>query len=490
MATGGMAARPARRAHVNRCTAALLLAIALLLLLLSPPPAAARGSGHHLLKAPGVAAPAARKAKANAANVKATFRQSMAGAARGRKAAGQPDPVKGLVQPDRPMARDRTATMEDLVLPYGYPLESYPVETPDGFILRLYRIPHGKSAAPPGPGRPVVILHHGITLTSACFVSLEPESSMGFYLADAGFDVWMVNTRGNTFSAGHRRLHTSDNAYWEFSMDEQAVVDLPLLVDAILATSGKKRAALIGHSQGCTLALMMLAAKPDYNDKLWLLMMMGSVTNPDDVSTPFLRQQARTFSATVLQQAGIGSLFSHPGTAALSAGCGKSDKSAEWCAALIFFTFYGSSRAISPYDIERIGATWPTAVGTRTMLHWSQMLGDYSGLGMYDFGAKCPAGPKPPPPFQETCNQAKYGQAGQPYYDISKVTAKAAVLHGLSDVMATDKGRARMLGSWSADVVVRKEYPDTAHMDFVWARRPVMKDDIIKILWDNAPHKR
>ena len=73
-----------------------------------------------------------------------------------------------------------------MVLPYGYPLESYPVETIDGFVLRLHRIPHGKdNASAPGP-RPVVILDHGVTLSSASFAVLDPESSMAFYLADAG----------------------------------------------------------------------------------------------------------------------------------------------------------------------------------------------------------------------------------------------------------------------------------------------------------------
>jgi hypothetical protein len=74
----------------------------------------------------------------------------------------------------------------DLVLSVGYPLESYPVETWDGFILRLYRIPHGVKNATSYGNKPVVVLHHGVTLASDCFVALDTESSMGFYLADAG----------------------------------------------------------------------------------------------------------------------------------------------------------------------------------------------------------------------------------------------------------------------------------------------------------------
>jgi hypothetical protein len=32
----------------------------------------------------------------------------------------------------------------DLVLSKGYPLETYDVETPDGYLLRMHRIPQGK----------------------------------------------------------------------------------------------------------------------------------------------------------------------------------------------------------------------------------------------------------------------------------------------------------------------------------------------------------
>ena len=213
--------------------------------------------------------------------------------------------------------------LTDLVLPFGYPLETYPVETPDGFVLRLYRIPYGRAnATKPGGKRPAVLLHHGVTLSSACFVVLDPQSSMGFYLADAGFDVWMANTRANTYSRGHRHHRATDEAYWQHSMDELALTDLPAQIDFITAFTRQPSIALVGHSQGCTLPLMLLAAKPEYNAKLWLLVLMGPVVFAEEIRAPVLAQQARTLSArATLAAMGAGQLLPNAMTGRLVAGC-------------------------------------------------------------------------------------------------------------------------------------------------------------------------
>jgi hypothetical protein len=72
------------------------------------------------------------------------------------------------------------------MLASGYPLESYKVNTPDGWVLTLYRIPHGKKRHNTPGKRPVIYLHHGITLSSGCFTVLNEDESMAYILADAG----------------------------------------------------------------------------------------------------------------------------------------------------------------------------------------------------------------------------------------------------------------------------------------------------------------
>lgn len=66
----------------------------------------------------------------------------------------------------------------------------------------------------------------------------------------AGFDVWMGNTRGNTYSRRNvNGLYPYQLEFWYFSIDELALIDIPTMIDYALATSGASKLAYTGHSQ-------------------------------------------------------------------------------------------------------------------------------------------------------------------------------------------------------------------------------------------------
>lgn len=93
--------------------------------------------------------------------------------------------------------------IEDLVVPHGYRLEEHHVETEDGFILTMYRIPgvipqpeelrqsYGNRQLPSvdKEGRQLpVLLQHGLLDSCAGFLLLGPGKALGLILADQGKD--------------------------------------------------------------------------------------------------------------------------------------------------------------------------------------------------------------------------------------------------------------------------------------------------------------
>ncbi|CAF4225002.1 unnamed protein product, partial [Rotaria socialis] len=137
-----------------------------------------------------------------------------------------------------------------LIQSKGYPWEEHKVTTADGYILGVFRIPHGRNASSSTPGRPV-LLQHGLLDSATSWVINFPEQSLGFILADAGYDVWLGNMRGNHYSRAHVKYNPDhDEAFWDFSWDDMARDDLPSMIYYILNQTKQTQIGYVGHSQG------------------------------------------------------------------------------------------------------------------------------------------------------------------------------------------------------------------------------------------------
>lgn len=64
-------------------------------------------------------------------------------------------------------------------------------------------------------GAPVVFLQHGILDSADAWIMNVAEKAPAFIFARAGYDVWLGNQRGTTYSLGHLKYdHRKDEAYW------------------------------------------------------------------------------------------------------------------------------------------------------------------------------------------------------------------------------------------------------------------------------------
>ena len=92
----------------------------------------------------------------------------------------------------------------------------------------------------------------------------------GYILADAGYDVWLGNYRGNTYSRNHTYLNPDawlNHHFWDFTWDEMAKYDIPSMVEKVLEVTGEEELFYAGHSMGTTAFMAMGHYRPDILDK-------------------------------------------------------------------------------------------------------------------------------------------------------------------------------------------------------------------------------
>lgn len=154
------------------------------------------------------------------------------------------------------------------ILRDGYPLEVHDVTTEDGYILQVHRIPYSPLNGPDFTPKGVVFMQHGFIASSDDFIYNGPHAAMAYMVSDAGYDVWLGNYRGNTYSKRHVTLKPFMSAFWNFAIDDYGLHDIPAMIDYVLKVTMKPSLHYVGHSMGNLAFFMMLSEKPEYNSKI------------------------------------------------------------------------------------------------------------------------------------------------------------------------------------------------------------------------------
>ncbi|CAH2226511.1 jg21333, partial [Pararge aegeria aegeria] len=114
---------------------------------------------------------------------------------------------------------------------------------------------------------PPVLLVHGIGDSSDSWLVLGPKYSLAYQLADAGFDVWIFNARGNRYCKEHIKK-IPQRVFWDFSYEEIGSLDVPATIDYVLSETQYSKLSYVGFSQGTTALFVMCSLRPEYNKKI------------------------------------------------------------------------------------------------------------------------------------------------------------------------------------------------------------------------------
>ncbi|OWF52686.1 gastric triacylglycerol lipase-like [Mizuhopecten yessoensis] len=362
--------------------------------------------------------------------------------------------------------------VSQLVTSKGYPCEEYTIETKDGYLLGIQRIPHGRDNrhhTHNSQPRPPVFLQHGLLGTSADWVINLANESLGFQLADAGFDVWMGNSRGNTYSTRHVKLSPHCDKFWEFSFDEMAKYDVPAVLNHILTVTEQNNLFYIGHSQGTLINFAMLSENPELAKKIKLFVALGPVTVPAHIISPL------KYLANVPDQIAY-LLFGRKDflpndliIKILGDTLCKETVTRAVCSDILFLC--------AGYDIHNLNKTrlpvyishTPAGTSMQDMIHFSQMIRSKQ-FQKYDYGSVL-------------ANKQHYGQATPPVYDVSKVTTPVVLYWAEKDWLAVPQD-VKILQSKLPNVRGSYEIKDWNHLDFIWGVNSynVLYKDIIQLL--------
>ena len=360
----------------------------------------------------------------------------------------------------------------ELIQYWGYPVEVHEALTKDGYYLTLHRIPYGRqnSTTPPvheKKERPVFFLQHGLLDSSAAWVLNLRNESLGFILADAGFDVWMGNIRGNTYSKKHVSHNVSSSKFWDFCFDDMSKYDFPAMIDYILNKTNKKQMYYVGYSQGSIMAFAGLSEQKELQTKIKVNFALAPVTRILHIGSTLKRLASyQSLFKWTLKLFGINELL--PSTKAMkhlnNLLCSVSTILCE-----IFISM------IAGFDTKNLNETrlpvylshMPAGTSTKNALHYMQLVNSKM-FRKYDYGL--------------VWNLKKYHTTTPPKYNFDTVNTPTVIISGSHDWLSTPEDV-----KWTAEhlpnVVKKIEIPGYNHIDFVWAKsaRKEIYEKIIKI---------
>ncbi|XP_011310501.1 lipase 1 [Fopius arisanus] len=355
-------------------------------------------------------------------------------------------------------------TTPQMIRRAGYPAESHIVRTADGYLLEMHRIPN-ESGYP-------IFLQHGLWCSSADWITQGKGKALAYLLADLGFDVWLGNYRGNTYSTAHVILNPANPLFWNFSWHDMGIYDLPSMITYV--TDIKKQPVIyIGHSMGTTALFVMAAKCPDMHSKIRFMFGYAPVGFNSHWKTP-LRDLA-SYSKLLASWGdtfGYGPILTRDAEIDpfISLLCNPSKLGEAECETFVFQLFGSDYTQLEPDWIPNMMAHMPAGSSTKTVNHYLQIF-ESKQFQEYDHGP--------------TKNLQLYYSVLPPAYDLTKITLPIFFFYGLNDVAAPPEDVTAFYALLpNGKGISAVNYTQFSHLDFLWAKdaKPLVYDQTISMI--------
>ncbi|KAJ1288926.1 hypothetical protein BS78_02G126100 [Paspalum vaginatum] len=300
-----------------------------------------------------------------------------------------------------PRAASGGGLCQQLLLPQGYPCTEHTVQTDDGFLLTLQHIPRGKTGVEDNAGPPV-FLQHGLFQGGDTWFINSNEQSLGYILADNGFDVWIGNVRGTHWSKGHSSLSVHDKLFWDWSWQDLAEYDI-LAMLSYVHTVTQSKILYVGHSQGTIMGLAAFTM-PEIVKMIGSAALLCPISYLDHVSSSFVLRAVAMHLDQIVVAMGIHQLNFHSNTGVQILDYLCDDERLDCNNLLSSIT--GENCCFNSSRIDYYLEYEPHPSSTKNLRHLFQMIRKGS-FAKYDYGW--------------WGNLRRYGQLRPPPFDLSSI---------------------------------------------------------------------
>lgn len=348
-------------------------------------------------------------------------------------------------------AEDKYLNTGQLIQKYGYAVQKHKVTTQDGYILSMFRIP--------GYGAPIFLMH-GLLGSSDDFVVSGPDKALAYLLANASYDVWLGNARGNKYSKKHTRLSTEGKEYWDFTWNEIGLYDVPAMIDHALEVSEQPHLFYLGHGQGTTVFFVMCSCRPEYNEKIRLFISFGTIAWVWHIKSPAIRALIpfRQQEYELSQLLGLYELLpSSPFTLFLTSVVCSISRFTLLACSTVFFNIFGFDYSQIDNDNSPVQLShFPAGSSFKQLAHYLQ-LGASQRFASFDYG--------------EQMNLLKYNKSTPPDYPLQNIVAPMVIFYADNDwLSSTDDLYIAIDRLRNVQAVHRVPHSKFNHFDYIWGK--------------------